>query len=128
MNLFTASKDQKNELEGKKDSSQNNKTLLRLQLVKGAHSGNLLHDILEHSNFKKSSDDESNLQESIKWPLVKYGDLPDGFCEADLESWLNQVVNTPLFSNKHQVDFRLCDIAIHKRDIRVYVRKVYAYR
>ena len=95
-------------------SSQNNKTLLRFQLVKGAHSGNLLHDILEHSNFKKSSDDESNLQESIKWPLVKYGDLPDGFCEADLESWLNQVVNTPLFSNKQQVDFRLCDIAIHK--------------
>ena len=94
-----------------------NKALLRFQLTKGAHSGNLLHDILEHSNFKNSSDDDNNLLESIKWPLVKYGELTTGFNEDDLVTWLDEVVNTPLISSNSNSDadsFCLSDITMQK--------------
>lgn len=79
----------------------NNKPSLRFQLAKGAHSGNLLHDILEHCNFKSSDNSESNLAESIKWPLLKYGELTAGFSDIDLISWLDEIMNTPLSSINH---------------------------
>ena len=72
--------------------------LLRFQLAKGAHSGNLLHNILEVCNFKNSEDTNNNLLESIKWPLVKYGELTTGFTELDLFEWLNEILNTPLLT------------------------------
>jgi len=74
------------------------KLLLRFQLAKGAHSGNLLHDILEHSDFVTAYESASNWQESIKWPLVKYGELTAGFTEGDLIAWLDEIVVTPLIS------------------------------
>jgi len=80
-------------------SLNNEKNSLRFQLTKGAHSGNLLHDILENSNFKSTQDDSNNLVESIKWPLVKYGELPIGFNDSDLLTWLDQIVHTPLYSD-----------------------------
>ena len=75
-----------------------NKLLLRFQLAKGAHTGNLLHDILEHSDFVHSHETTSNWHESIKWPLVKYGELTAGFTEDDLVVWLDEIVATPLIS------------------------------
>lgn len=75
------------------------KLLLRFQLAKGAHSGNLLHDILEHSDFVTSNQSASHWQESLKWPLVKYGELAAGFTEDDLIAWLVEIVATPLISN-----------------------------
>ena len=71
---------------------------LRFQLAKGAHSGNLLHDILEHSDFATTYQSASHWQESIKWPLVKYGELTAGFTEEDLIAWLDEIVATPLIS------------------------------
>ena len=98
-----------------------NKALLRFQLTKGAHSGNLLHDILEHSNFKNNSDDDNNLLESTKWPLVKYGELTTGFNEDDLVAWLDEIVNTPLISSNSNSNsesdadsFCLSDITMQK--------------
>jgi len=90
------------------------KSLLRFQLAKGAHSGNLLHDILEHSDFVNSSDSVSNWQESIKWPLVKYGELTPGFTEDDLIVWLNEIVATPLVkkSTSSSDYFCLADITV----------------
>ena len=75
------------------------KLLLRFQLAKGAHSGNLLHDILEHSDFASSNQSVCNWQESLKWPLVKYGELAAGFTEDDLIAWLVEIVTTPLITN-----------------------------
>ena len=78
---------------------KNEEALLRFQLVKGAHSGNLLHDILEHSDFKQSDDSSSNMTESIKLPLLKYGELTPGFNEDDLVNWLDEVFQTPLLGS-----------------------------
>lgn len=89
---------------------------LRFQLAKGAHSGNLLHDILEHSDFVIVSESVNNWQESIKWPLVKYGELTLGFTEEDLIAWLDEIVATPLVKTGTVCDdhFCLADIAMQK--------------
>ena len=65
--------------------------LLRFTLAKGAHTGNLLHDILEHTDFN-----HADWQVSMKWPLVKYGELTAGFTQDDLQAWLTQVLNSKL--------------------------------
>ena len=80
------------------DISMHKTKLLRFELAKGAHSGNLLHDILEHSDFTVQKSAQNQWQESIKWPLVKYGELAEGFTEDDLISWLDEVISTPLVS------------------------------
>ena len=64
---------------------------LRFILAKGAHTGNLLHDILEHTDFV-----QADWQGSMKYPLIKYGELAAGFTEADLQSWLQEVLHAPL--------------------------------
>ncbi len=98
-----------------KTNIERDKKLLRFQLAKGAHSGNLLHDILEHCNFKNSDDIDNNLLESIKWPLVKYGELATGFNENDLVAWLNEIVCTPLFANNdHTKSFCLSDVNMQR--------------
>jgi len=74
-------------------TAQANSHLLRFALAKGAHSGNLLHDILEHSDFC-----QTNWPETIKWPLVKYGELTAPFTEVDLMAWLDEILLTPLVS------------------------------
>lgn len=92
------------------------KLLLRFQLAKGAHSGNLLHDILEHSDFVTTYESFSNWQESIKWPLVKYGELTAGYTEDDLIAWLDEIVTTPLVeTSKTSGDyFCLADITMRQ--------------
>ena len=65
--------------------------LLRFRLTKGARTGNLLHDILEHCDFL-----------SPDWPLAMKQPLKD-FGQIDLDSnelvtWLSQVLHTPLTS------------------------------
>jgi len=65
--------------------------LLRFSMAKGAHTGNLLHDVLEHTDFSAP-----DWQASTKWPLVKYGDLGEGFTEQDLEVWLEEIIAAPL--------------------------------
>jgi len=64
---------------------------LRFTLAKGAHTGNLLHDILEHTDFN-----HADWHSSMKWPLVKYGELSSGFTQDDLQAWLSQVLNSKL--------------------------------
>jgi exodeoxyribonuclease V beta subunit len=82
--------------------------LLRFQLAKGAHSGNLLHDILEHSDFVTVHESVSRWQESIKWPLVKYGELTSGFTENDLVVWLDEIVATPLVETSTTTGDHFC--------------------
>ena len=65
--------------------------LLRFTLSKGAHTGNLLHDIFEYLSFT-----HPDWEKSIKWPLVKYGKLPVGYTTKDLQAWLAQVLSAQL--------------------------------
>ncbi|WP_081180676.1 exodeoxyribonuclease V subunit beta [Colwellia sp. PAMC 21821] len=87
---------------------------LRFSLTKGAQTGNLLHDILEQTDFSAP-----DWQKSCHWPLVKYGAVDDVFAssvEPSLDSdasqlrgqaqqgngqvllvkWLEEVLHTPL--------------------------------
>ncbi|MFT5756953.1 MAG: exodeoxyribonuclease V beta subunit [Alteromonadaceae bacterium] len=69
--------------------------MLRFNIAKGAHTGNLLHDILEHTNFN-----DADFEQTMKWPLTKYGELTPGYTESDLAQWLTQVINAPLLNIK----------------------------
>ena len=120
--------DRDTELLGNVDLTLSNqaKLLLRFQLAKGAHSGNLLHDILEHSDFVTAYESVNHWQESVKWPLVKYGELAAGFTEDDLIAWLDEIVATPLITKPFKATqdietsiassdhFCLADITMHQ--------------
>lgn len=64
---------------------------LRFVIEKGARTGNLLHNILEKLTFE-----DLNWQEAFDRPLLKYGELPVGYTESDLQHWLEQVITAPL--------------------------------
>jgi len=73
------------------DNITRDEHLLRFQITKGAQTGNLLHDILEHTDFTAP-----DWAQSTKIPLLKYGELPDKYQQQDLEQWLQQILETPL--------------------------------
>ncbi len=83
--------DRDRNIEGISIKHKNEMYQLRFELSKGAHSGNLLHDILEHTNFC-----EPHWAEVTKWPLLTYGELTIGYSEANLFSWLQEILQTPL--------------------------------
>ena len=82
------------------------KNELRFALTKGAQTGNLLHDILEHTDFSAP-----DWQKSCYWPLLKYGvivyehessqatERVSG--EALLTQWLDEILHTPLDTKQH---------------------------
>ena len=75
------------------------------KLAKGAHTGNLLHDILEQTDFS-----HPNWSSTLEKPLLGYGELrsganhltasPDVFSEQDLIEWLTRIVSTVFISAK----------------------------
>jgi len=67
--------------------------LLRFNLAKGAHTGNLLHDILEHTDFCAP-----NWPQIIAKPLSHYADLANTQHD-DLIAWLDEILQTPLHSS-----------------------------
>ena len=88
----------------------NNAEQICFKLAKGAHTGNLLHDILEHTDFS-----QPNWQESIAGPLLKYGELNANqsttFTTDDLSHWLTQVIDTPFIqSSQNESQGCLADI------------------
>ena len=86
---------------------------IRFNLSKGAHTGNLLHDILETSDFI-----EPNWQESMDRPLANYGGLKGKddhqFSEQDLIHWLDDVLQTPFIDGQGQTNGFLSDIEWNK--------------
>ena len=74
---------------------------IRFALTKGAQTGNLLHDILEHVSFT-----QPDWPKSMKWPLVKFGELSNEYEQSDLASWLQAVLDTPIND-----DFTLASIS-----------------
>ncbi len=93
------------------------------KLVKGAHTGNLLHDILEQTDFCRP-----NWQESIEQPLIKFGALlssqdsnygehisPSEFSTKDLIDWLTQVIKAPFLPSENTKQLQsLSDIPVHQ--------------
>ncbi|MEI6894183.1 MAG: exodeoxyribonuclease V subunit beta [Colwellia sp.] len=103
------------------------------KLAKGAHTGNLLHDILEHTDFTAP-----NWQESLEKPLLRYSEFNStefksgelkraelktnnngAFTTDDLIQWLEQVIKTPFIVSDHGDENNeelacLADIGIHK--------------
>jgi len=74
------------------------------KLAKGAHTGNLLHDILEQTDF-----DNPDWHESMEKPLLAYGELNANnantannqstiFTPDDLIVWLEQVLSAPFLT------------------------------
>ncbi|WAJ71456.1 exodeoxyribonuclease V subunit beta [Catenovulum adriaticum] len=62
----------------------------RFTLAKGASTGNLLHDILEYTDFS-----EPDWQSSITEPVSRFGQLDDEQ-QNELIAWLNSVLHTQL--------------------------------
>lgn len=85
-------------------------SLLRFNLAKGAHTGNLLHDIFELIDFK-----EPDWQQAMQRPLQKYGELTKGYQSDDLELWLEEVLNAPL-SGKNEGTESFCLAQLEKTE------------
>ncbi len=61
---------------------------LRFALTKGAAAGNLLHDLMEHTDFSKG-----NFADVALEPLTRFGEEVD---QDALFGWLNEVLAAPL--------------------------------
>lgn len=104
-----------NALETELNAALNSESELRFTLTKGAQTGNLLHDILEQTDFSAP-----DWQKSCHWPLVKYGAIDattntltqvsydkantntasvEQHSEARLIQWLEAILHTPLSDN-----------------------------
>lgn len=100
---------EKNSMTDLQSSAMQASSLLRFNLAKGAHTGNLLHDILEHTDFNAP-----DWQQAMHWPLQKYGELTAGYQAEDLQCWLAQIINSPLGDSALAIDssepFSLADL------------------
>lgn len=81
---------------------------IRFNLTKGAHTGNFLHDLMEHSDFVSDQ-----WQHSFNSISAKYADLINQWSQSEFEHWLNEVITTPLTQPNHQntAAFSLSDIS-----------------
>ena len=68
--------------------------LIQFGIAKGAQTGNLLHDLLEHGNYQASC-----WQNTIDKIKHKYASVLLDWPEAELEQWLLSICQTP-FINK----------------------------
>jgi len=64
---------------------------IRFSLKKGAAAGNLLHDILEHTDFT-----QPHWQRSLERPLTRFSEALDQVQQRDLVSWMEDCLDTPL--------------------------------
>ncbi|MCU7967740.1 MAG: PD-(D/E)XK nuclease family protein [gamma proteobacterium symbiont of Bathyaustriella thionipta] len=64
---------------------------IRFALTKGAAAGNLLHDILEHSDFT-----QAHWQSTLERPLSRFNESLDGAQQSELIDWLTACLDTRL--------------------------------
>ena len=64
---------------------------IRFKLTKGAATGNLLHDILEHTDFT-----QPHWQRSLERPLSRFNETLDSTQQSDLIDWLSACLDTRL--------------------------------
>ncbi|MFK5891998.1 MAG: UvrD-helicase domain-containing protein, partial [Pseudomonadota bacterium] len=73
--------------------AEDNLSEFRFKLTKGAATGNLLHDILEHIDFS-----QPHWQRSLERPLARYNETLDASQVTQLINWLESCLNTQLNS------------------------------
>ena len=66
---------------------------IRFNLTKGAASGNLLHDILEHIDFS-----QPHWQRAMERPLSRFSEKLDDLQQSKLISWLESCLDTRLIN------------------------------
>ncbi len=89
-------------------SVKNTSQLLRFALRKGADTGNLLHDILEHTNFNTVQ--HATKEWPIQVPLMRFGGLSETE-QDDLILWLQDCLDTSLPPIEPETDsFKLSDL------------------
>ena len=88
--ISTPDRDQ-DELLNETQSSLSEANQIRFTLTKGAAAGNLLHDILEHSDFK-----QPDWQTSLRRPLSRFNETLDILQQEELINWLNACLDTRL--------------------------------
>ncbi len=93
--------------EAEERSVKNTSQLLRFALRKGADTGNLLHDILEHTNFNTVQ--HATQEWPIQVPLMRFGGLSETEQDA-LILWLQDCLDTSLPPIEPETDsFKLSD-------------------
>lgn len=75
---------------------------VRFTLVKGAQTGNFLHDVLEYIDF--SSPQWSAV---LSKTMAKYANVSAGTTENELQAWFAEIISTPLYKNTCLKDFSL---------------------
>ena len=85
------------------NSSNNTQHKICFKLAKGAHTGNLLHDVLEHTDFS-----QPDWHTSLEKPILIYGELLGSgnqlntelkhFTSDDLIEWLETIISTPFIT------------------------------
>ncbi|MER2494044.1 exodeoxyribonuclease V subunit beta [Catenovulum sediminis] len=101
------------QIEAVKQPDIQQSSLIRFSLKKGAAAGDLLHDILEHTDF--SAPDWLLI---IKDPIARFGALEDNQ-QAFLIEWLEEVLQTSLpdmynTDNQASTDFCLADLGFEQ--------------
>ncbi|WP_371189436.1 exodeoxyribonuclease V subunit beta [Thalassotalea maritima] len=91
-NLRHSGRQQKDrdQLDGNDTDSQQASDAIRFTFPKGAQSGNLLHDVLEHSDFA-----QPNWSKVADFRLQKLANLTDGFKLSSFYAWLDSIVAAP---------------------------------
>ncbi|MDN4502422.1 exodeoxyribonuclease V subunit beta [Alteromonadaceae bacterium BrNp21-10] len=85
---------------------------LRFTLAKGVHTGNLLHDSLEHMDFQQWQD-ASKWQQALMHPMLAYGD--DSLEVESLQAWLSECLQTSLPAlGESEESLRLCDLSLQQ--------------
>lgn len=81
--------------------NQNNSLPLRFTLTKGANAGQLLHNVLENSDFIEPLDDTLITQECLNF-------LPEHIDDVEaIQAWLDEVLATPIYHPKSDRTFKL---------------------
>jgi exodeoxyribonuclease V beta subunit len=88
--ISTPDRDQDNVLNSNLDPIKSI-DLIRFTLTKGPATGNLLHDILEHSDFSQPQWDKS-----MQRPLARFNETLDLNQQNELIYWLTNCLDTPL--------------------------------
>jgi len=78
---------------------------LKFAIKKGADTGNLLHDVLERLDFSSP-----NFAKASSLPLLRYSYFPDQFKQEDFYSWLEEIIEAPLGSDRGTEQFSLSQL------------------
>ena len=90
------------------DYQDREKQELRFRATKGADIGNLLHNILEQSDFSKPLNDDIIREQMVIYKVIEDKDF------NNLKSWLNDILNAEIINLQSNEQFKLKDLPMDK--------------